>query len=158
MNSPRFLRLERVIVAFEFGIRASYCCSSFCLLIFEETIKLNRIVVMRLVLFLLSVSTFADSLTLKDGRVLSGTYLGGSTTAVRFLVGNRVETYSIGSVDRISFGDAGPASSPVHSQFDSSPHDRRPANETAALTTPEVSEKQQRFCEVLQSYRESVMR
>ena len=47
---------------------------------------------MRLVLFLLSVSAFADSLALKDGRVLSGTYLGGSTTAVRFLVGDRVVT------------------------------------------------------------------
>ncbi|MDQ2948872.1 MAG: hypothetical protein M3Y27_23500 [Acidobacteriota bacterium] len=119
---------------------------------------MNRIVVMRLVLFLLSVSAFADSLTLKDGRVLSGTYLGGSTTAVRFLVGDRVETYPIAAVDRIGFGDPGPAPAPAGSGLDSPPHDTRTANDTTALTTSDAAEKQQRFCDVLQSYRESVMR
>lgn len=113
---------------------------------------------MRLVLFLLSVSAFADSLALKDGRVLSGTYLGGSTMAVRFLVGDRVETYPIGAVDRITFGDPGPASASAPDRLDSSPHDSRTATDNTAVTTPEVAEKQQRFCEVLQSYRESVMR
>lgn len=113
---------------------------------------------MRMVLFLLSVSAFADSLTLKDGLVLSGTYLGGSTTAVRFLVGDRVETYPIASVDRISFGDPGPASAPASTRPDSSFHESRTANETTALTTPDVADKQQRFCEILQSYRESITR
>jgi hypothetical protein len=113
---------------------------------------------MRLVLFLLSVSALADSLTLKGGRVLSGTYLGGSTTAVPFLVGDRVETYSISAVDRISFSEPGPASAAARTQLDSSPHDTRMANETTALTTPDVAEKQQPFCDVLQSYRESIMR
>lgn len=113
---------------------------------------------MRLVLFLLSVSASADSLALKDGRFLSGTYLGGSTTTVRFLVGDRVETYPIASVDRIRFGDPGPASVPGRAGLDSSPHEPRTANETPTATTPNVADKQQRFCEVLQSYRESVMR
>jgi hypothetical protein len=92
------------------------------LLIFEETIKLDRLVVMHLVLFLLSVSASANSLALKDGLVLSGTCLGDSTTAVRFLVGDRVDTYSIASVDRISFGNSGPASAPART------HDTRAVN------------------------------
>lgn len=100
---------------------------------------------MQLVLFLLSVSAFADSLTLKDGRVLSGTYLGGSTTAIRFLVGDRVESYTIASIDRVSFGDSGPASPPARTHFDSSPHETRTANEAATVTTPNVADKQQRF-------------
>ncbi len=112
---------------------------------------------MRLILFLLSVSAFADSLTLKDGRVLSGTYLVGSTTALRFLVGDRVETYPILSVDRIRFGDPGPASAPANTHFDSTPHDTRTTNEPNTVTTLDAADKQQRFCEVLQSYRESVM-
>lgn len=61
-------------------------------------------------------------------------------------------------MDRISFGDPGPASGPALTRLDSSPHDPRTANDNTAVTTPEVSEKQQRFCEGLQSYRESVMR
>jgi hypothetical protein len=40
---------------------------------------------------------------------------------------------------------------------DSSPHDRT-ENEITTLTTPDVADKQPRFCEILQSYRESVMR
>jgi endonuclease YncB( thermonuclease family) len=46
----------------------------------------------RWAVFLLSVFALGDTLTLKDGRVISGTYLGGTTTAIRFLSADHVET------------------------------------------------------------------
>lgn len=61
-------------------------------------------------------------------------------------------------MDRIGFGDSDPASALARTRLDTSPLDTRTANDTTALTTPDVAEKRQRFCEVLQSYHESVMR
>jgi hypothetical protein len=123
--------------------------------LFSEIYKIEiRIVVIRLAILLVSVSAFADSLTLKGGRVVSGAYLGGSTTAIRFMVGDRVETYPIASVETIIFGDSAPVSRPDRSGFEYSPHATRTSTEAVA-TTPD---KQQRFCEVLQHYRDSVAR
>jgi hypothetical protein len=137
-------------------ITVAACNSLFAL--FSEIYKIEiRIVVIRLAILLVSVSAFADSLTLKGGRVVSGAYLGGSTTAIRFLVGDRVETYPIASVETIVFGDSAPVSRPDRSGFESSPHAIGTSTETTA-TTPEIADKQQRFCEVLQNYRDSVAR
>ena len=61
-------------------------------------------------------------------------------------------------MDRIGFGDSVPAPAPARTPLDSSPSDTRTANDTTALTASDISGKQERFCEVLQNYRESVMR
>jgi hypothetical protein len=62
------------------------------------------------VLLLMSAGTlgFADSLYLKDGRVVTGTYLGGTARVVRMDVGSQVATYVIGQVARIEFQAAPP--------------------------------------------------
>ncbi len=51
----------------------------------------------------------ADTVTLKNGRVVHGTYLGGSPRQVKMEVGDRVETVDVSDVERIEFGGA-PAS------------------------------------------------
>ena len=51
----------------------------------------------------LSTFAFADTLNLKDGRAVNGTYLGGNAREIRFDLGDRVETYPIDQVVSIQF-------------------------------------------------------
>src|SRR5437868_9348773 len=48
----------------------------------------------------------ADTLYMKDGRRVSGTYLGGTARQVRMDVGDRVESYDVSDVTRIEFQGA----------------------------------------------------
>ena len=47
---------------------------------------------------------FADTITMKDGNVIHGTYLGGNSRQVRVEVGDDVKTYDINDITRIEFG------------------------------------------------------
>ena len=47
---------------------------------------------------------FADTLTLKSGRVVNGTYLGGSARQVRMEVADQIQTFDTSDVTRIDFG------------------------------------------------------
>jgi hypothetical protein len=49
---------------------------------------------------------FADTLTLRSGRVIQGTYLGGSARQVRVDVGDRIETLDVSDVSRIEFNSS----------------------------------------------------
>src|ERR1035438_5967419 len=62
----------------------------------------------------LATAGFADTVTLKSGRVIHGTYLGGTARQLRVDTGDRVETLDVGDVVRIEFGDfaPGPARAP----------------------------------------------
>jgi len=51
----------------------------------------------------------ADSLTLRSGRVVQGSYLGGSARQVRMAVGDRVETFDVADVESIRFESGQPA-------------------------------------------------
>ena len=55
---------------------------------------------------------FADTLTLRSGRVIQGTYLGGSARQVRVDVGDRIETLDVSDVSRIDFNSSA-ASAPA---------------------------------------------
>jgi hypothetical protein len=57
----------------------------------------------------LATAGFADTVTLKSGRVIHGTYLGGTARQLRVDTGDRVETLDVGDVVRIEFGDFAPA-------------------------------------------------
>jgi hypothetical protein len=46
----------------------------------------------------------ADTLTLRTGRQIQGTYLGGSAREVKIDVGDRVQTLNVDEVERIEFG------------------------------------------------------
>src|SRR5215510_11561881 len=51
---------------------------------------------------------FADTITMKNGRVINGTFLGGDTRQVRVDVGENVRTLDITDISRIEFGGAPP--------------------------------------------------
>ena len=57
----------------------------------------------------LATAGFADTVTLRSGRVIHGTYLGGTARQLRVDTGDRVETLDVGDVVRIEFGDTAPA-------------------------------------------------
>jgi hypothetical protein len=49
---------------------------------------------------------FADTVRMKDGRTVHGTYLGGSARQVRMEVGDQIQTLDVVDIDRIQFGGA----------------------------------------------------
>lgn len=56
-------------------------------------------------------AAYADTLTLKDGRVVDGTYLGGDARRVRMTVGDAVESFDTNDIVTIRFGDFSKAAS-----------------------------------------------
>jgi hypothetical protein len=67
-------------------------------------------------LFLLSLITAAlasaDTLTLKDGRIMNGTYLGGNAREIRLDMGDHVETISVDRVSTLVFDNPAPVPQP----------------------------------------------
>jgi hypothetical protein len=57
---------------------------------------------------LLTVAASADTVTLRNGETIQGTYLGGTARQVRFEVGNQVRTLEIDRIQSLTFGDGGP--------------------------------------------------
>src|SRR5580704_5523229 len=56
----------------------------------------------------------ADTLELKDGRVLQGRYLGGTQAVVRFEIDGDVRTFSVNDVVGVTFtGGSGKSSGPA---------------------------------------------
>jgi len=73
--------------------------------------------------FSLLTTGIADTLTLKDGRTVNGTYLGGNSRQVRMEVGDSIQTFDIARVAGIQFGSdtAAPPARPAD-------RDERPAD------------------------------
>jgi hypothetical protein len=59
----------------------------------------------------LASGAFADTVRMKDGRRVHGTYLGGSARQVRIEVGDQIQTLDVTDIERIEFG--GPAAMPA---------------------------------------------
>src|SRR5215470_11592929 len=55
---------------------------------------------------------FADTITLKNGSVIHGTYLGGTAREIRVDDGQNVQTLDVFEIKRIDFGSAAPAPAP----------------------------------------------
>lgn len=55
---------------------------------------------------------YADVITLKSGRVINGTYLGGSPREIKIQIGDQIETLDVSQVTKIEFGN-GSTSAPV---------------------------------------------
>lgn len=66
---------------------------------------------MRLICYALALALvpagFADTITLRSGRVIHGTYLGGSPRQVRVEVGDQIRNLDISDIVRIEFGGGG---------------------------------------------------
>src|SRR4051812_16098853 len=70
-----------------------------------------RIFLVFLILATASLS-LADTLYMKNGRTVAGTYLGGTARQVRMDLGDRVESYDVSDVVRIEFQSAAAAAPP----------------------------------------------
>ncbi|MDZ4797915.1 MAG: hypothetical protein SGI92_07115 [Bryobacteraceae bacterium] len=74
--------------------------------------------------FLTAISLQADTLYLRDGKVVQGTFISGGSQSIRFLPdGGRAQTYPITRVDRLAFGDDAGTTSAASPQYDSSRND-----------------------------------
>src|SRR5882724_6767565 len=74
----------------------------------------------------------ADTLTLKDGRIVAGTYLGGTSRQVRMEVSDRIESYDVSDVARIEFQ---PTASPAPQPRETAP----PPRDRVRLLRPDDS-------------------
>jgi len=57
--------------------------------------------------FVFVFSAAADTLHMKDGRVLQGRYLGGTQTAIRFEINGEVQSFSLADVASVTFTRGG---------------------------------------------------
>src|SRR5207237_2365062 len=73
----------------------------------------SRLMVMAGVALVFAGLGFADTLELKDGRVLQGRYLGGTQAVLRFEVDGNVQTFGVNDVVALTFTHgSGNASAP----------------------------------------------
>ena len=83
---------------------------------------------------LLASASFADTVTLRDGRMVVGSFLGGDARSIRVAVGDRVETFLLSDVANLSFDSPPPSSAARPSE--PTPRVFRPDN---APASPSVS-------------------
>jgi hypothetical protein len=77
---------------------------------------------------LFAVALCADTLTLKNGRIMNGTYLGGTAREIRLDMGDHVETIPVERVSTLLFDNSAPAP-PPQAQTEPPPQQRRePSN------------------------------
>ncbi len=92
----------------------------------------GRIIAAAVFAFFLASATFADTLELKDGRVLQGRYLGGTMAVLRFEVNGEVQTFSVNDAVAVTFtGASGKNISPA-----AAPAPPPPDNSAAAQAPP----------------------
>ena len=65
------------------------------------------------VAFVAAAVCLADTITLKDGRVIQGTYLGGTARQVKVEIGDQIQTLDVSDVARIEFGGSTPVAEPA---------------------------------------------
>ena len=58
------------------------------------------------IVFAIATLGFADTITMKNGNVINGTYLGGTARQVRVDMGDRIRTLDVTDISRIEFGGA----------------------------------------------------
>jgi hypothetical protein len=82
--------------------------------------SLGRILATAALVLLLVAAAAADSLELKDGRVLQGRYLGGTQAVLRFEANGEVQTFNVTEVVALTFtgnsGTPAPTAAPVARQ------------------------------------------
>jgi hypothetical protein len=109
---------------------------------------------MRVAVFLLfpAILPAADTLVLRSGPPVSGSYPGGDARSVRFIVGDQVKVYRVSDVVSIQFDN------PTAKQPSSSSEGLRTPSEPGPPSTPEVADKQIKYCAVISDYRDALAR
>lgn len=64
-------------------------------------------------LFALCSIAWADTLELKNGSIIKGTYMGGSEREISFRVGSNIQRYSVDDVVSLTFDTSGMAAEPA---------------------------------------------
>jgi hypothetical protein len=90
--------------------------------------------------FAINAMLWADTITLKSGNTIQGTYLGGDSRNVRVAVGERVESVNVGEIARIEFGEATSATSSPARQNDILTPRPLPASSPATQTAVKGSQ------------------
>lgn len=86
---------------------------------------------------------FADTITLKNGQVVNGTYLGGTARQVRVDDGDRIQTFDVSDIQKIEFS-GGPSASvtppppPPTPAPEERPALRRDTRETGNVLRPDA--------------------
>src|SRR5579859_3593054 len=63
----------------------------------------------------MAVSASADTLQMKDGRVIQGRFFGGTQASVQFETNGKIELYNVDDIISVTFTSAPPAASPAPS-------------------------------------------
>jgi hypothetical protein len=66
----------------------------------------------------MATAGFADTITLRNGRVVTGTYLGGTARQVRVDTGDQVQTLDVSDITRIEFSRDAVAQAPQRADED----------------------------------------
>jgi len=69
----------------------------------RTVMKINRSRVLMIALCLAPSMASADSLALKNGRVINGKFMGGTETEISFQVGSSVQKYKLGDIASLKF-------------------------------------------------------
>lgn len=67
---------------------------------------MRRLLILLGLAFALQGGAFADTLTLLDGKVITGTFLGGDARTLRMEVNNKIEMFPISEVESLRFGSS----------------------------------------------------
>jgi hypothetical protein len=86
----------------------------------------------------LAVAAHADIVTLKNGRILNGTYLGGTPRQIKVEVGDQIETLEVSDIARIEFS-GGATSARSDSRSDDRPTLRRAGTSASGPISGPVS-------------------
>jgi hypothetical protein len=76
---------------------------------------------------------WADTLTLRDGQVVQGTYMGGTARTVKMQVDDTVKTYDVTDIATLQFTPPAPAVSAPSAR----PHQHAAAAQKAPADVPE---------------------
>jgi len=85
------------------------------------------------------ISAHADTLELKNGSVIKGTFIGGSETQLSFRVGSTVQHYAVADITSLKF-DSDPGRAPADSGFASRPRPEPNYPDPASRPAPNYAE------------------
>ena len=71
-----------------------------------------RQTIVALTVFAMSTAGWADTLSLKNGQSVQGTYLGGSAREIRMEIGSQIQSFSISEVSGLQFDASAPTPPP----------------------------------------------